>query len=879
MARCRSCALLAAVAALCLGAPGCANRAKVIFFVHITAPDGTPAAVDALRVTLHHVRLNEIHVLRYPAVDGPTIDFPTSFAARLHGDIVDGDQFEIEVVGESAGADVVSGSTTADADVAKVVDVDLAVLPLASCGDGVVGGTEACDSSDLAGTSCMDLGFTAGMLACAGDCTFDTGACTTAVVCGDGVAGLGEDCDGGDLDGDDCTTIGQGFVGGTLACSATCMFVTAGCQVPPGCGDGVLDTGEQCDTTLPPGATCSTATGGALTMGALACTAGCAFDVTACNECGNGTAEGTEQCDGADLGASDCTTEGFGGGALACTGSCSFDTTGCYDAPTVPVLRLPMNNAYLGSIFVVGSRRPLFDWDPSTSMGGPSLTYDIQYTTDATFATGVTSATTVLTNQTPSVDLTVSMIAPVGARYYWHVRACAGTVCSAYSPARWVNAGRSDRDFNGDGYADVAVGAYTNDAGGSDAGRVYVYFGGSGATVNATADGTLTGVIGDLLGESVAAAGDVNADGYADLVVTGGGSAHVYLGGSGSSFDATEDGSITTVGSAPAAGAGDVNGDGYGDIIAGAAGETVYVAFGAPGTTFPGTVNAVLTTSSPGNGFGAAVSSAGDLNGDGFADLLVGAPTDDAAAANAGAAYVFYGGAGTSVDATSDGTLLGELAGDDFGAAVASAGDANDDGYGDLVVGAPWNDAGAMTAGRAYVYYGGPTFDATPNGTLTGAGAGDEFGYAVSGAGDVNADGADDVLVGAVFSDAGGLLSGAAYVYYGGGVGIFDSVSNGTLLGVAGAILGGAVAGAGDMNGDTYADIIVGASNASMTGSAFVYFGGAGAFNTTADGTLMGAVAGDQFGGAVADGPRRTGLDLQLVLIAARRRRLARPRF
>jgi hypothetical protein len=184
-----------------------------------------------------------------------------------------------------------------------------------------------------------------------------------------------------------------------------------------------------------------------------------------------------------------------------------------------------------------------------------------------------------------------------------------------------------------------------------------------------------------------------------------------------------------------------------------------------------------------------------------------------------------------------------------------------------------------MTAGRAYVYYGGPTFDATPNGTLTGAGAGDEFGYAVSGAGDVNADGADDVLVGAVFSDAGGLLSGAAYVYYGGGVGIFDSVSNGTLLGVAGAILGGAVAGAGDMNGDTYADIIVGASNASMTGSAFVYFGGAGAFNTTADGTLMGAVAGDQFGGAVADGPRRTGLDLQLVLIAARRRRLARPRF
>jgi len=193
------------------------------------------------------------------------------------------------------------------------------------------------------------------------------------------------------------------------------------------------------------------------------------------------------------------------------------------------------------------------------------------------------------------------------------------------------------------------------------------------------------------------------------------------------------------------------------------------VAIGAPGDHYGANVGGaaylfssngalLFTFNNPtlasGDRFGISVASAGDVNGDGFADVIVGAWANDAGGADAGRAYVYFGG--PAADATPDLALTGAAANDSFGYSVASAGDVNGDGFADLLVGAYGSDAGGADAGRAYVYFGGPAADATPDLTLTGAAANDVFGYSAASAGDVNGDGFDDIMVGAFLSDAGG---------------------------------------------------------------------------------------------------------------------------
>jgi hypothetical protein len=335
-------------------------------------------------------------------------------------------------------------------------------------------------------------------------------------------------------------------------------------------------------------------------------------------------------------------------------------------------------------------------------------------------------------------------------------------------------------DVNGDGYADLIVGAYGNNAGGADAGRAYVYHGGPGA--DAVADLTLTGAAAsEHFGISVSGAGDVNGDGYADVIVgadgndaggTEAGRAYVYHGGPGA--DAVAD--LTLTGAAAndefglsVSGAGDVNGDGYADVIVGAylndaggadAGRA-YVYFGGPGAD--AVADLTLTGAAASDNFGVSVSGAGDVNGDGYGDVIVGAYLNDAGGRNAGRASVYHGGPGA--DAVADLTLTGAAAGDLFGVSVSGAGDVNGDGYGDVIVGADLNDAGGSSAGRAYVYHGGPGADAVADLTLTGAAVGDLFGVSVSGAGDVNGDGNADVIVGAYGNDSGGADAGRAYLY------------------------------------------------------------------------------------------------------------------
>jgi hypothetical protein len=390
-------------------------------------------------------------------------------------------------------------------------------------------------------------------------------------------------------------------------------------------------------------------------------------------------------------------------------------------------------------------------------------------------------------------------------------------------------------DVNGDGFDDLVVGAYQSDFGGLDAGQAYLFFGGS--RPDSRPDLVLTGEApGDLFGVAVAIVGDVNKDGYADILVgaygndargANAGRAYLYFGGP------RPDGRPDVVLSGEAAGdafgysvagAGDVNRDGYADFMVGAyensargaAAGRVYVYYGGPHPD--DRPDLVLNGEAPGDLFGISVASAGDVNGDGASDLIVGAYQNDAGGQDAGRAYIFFGG--PYVDDRPDLVLTGAAAGDYFGFSVASAGDFNHDGFSDVIVGAYHNDAGGAEAGRAYVYFGDPHPDATPDLTLTGEAAGDAFGYGVAGAGDLNGDGFADVVVGAYGNDAGGSAAGRAYVYYGGKAP--DTLPDFTVTGEATLDnLGYAVSSAGNLQGEGIADLVVAAPFANA-GSVYV---------------------------------------------------------
>ena len=435
-------------------------------------------------------------------------------------------------------------------------------------------------------------------------------------------------------------------------------------------------------------------------------------------------------------------------------------------------------------------------------------------------------------------------------------------------------------DVNGDGYCDVIVGAPDNQSNGAGAGRAYIYFG--GAAMDNIADAVLTGdAAGDALGISVACAGDVNGDGYGDVIVgahlndaggTNAGRVYLYLNSLSGSDIADEFFTGYAAGDElgySVANAGDVNGDGYPDVIVGApqynSGQgRAYIFFGGPGMN--NTADVVLTGATSHIYFGTSVASAGDVNGDGYSDVIVGAPSSG----GSGQAIIFFGGA--SMDNTPDVTLSGEAASNDFGHSVAGAGDVNGDGYSDVIVGALYNSANGSHAGRAYIFLGGPGMDNTADLILTGKAAGDEFGGSVAGAGDVNGDGYSDVIVGAIGSDVGGSAAGQAYIFFGGAS--MDTTADVVFTGeAAGDFFGNAVACAGDVNGDGYSDVIVGAyysdANGVESGRAYVFFGGA-VMDNMADVALTGEAPGDHFGTSVACAGDVNGDGYSDVVVGAR---------
>jgi len=406
-------------------------------------------------------------------------------------------------------------------------------------------------------------------------------------------------------------------------------------------------------------------------------------------------------------------------------------------------------------------------------------------------------------------------------------------------------------DVNNDGYADLIVGAYYNDAGGTNAGRADVYSGQTG-TLLYRFTGTAAG---DRFGRSVSGAGDVNNDGYDDLIVgadyndaggTDAGRAYVYSGQTGGLLYTFTGAATYDYFGFSVSGAGDVNNDGYADLIVGAIYNDAGGTYAGRAYVYSGQTGALLYTftgAAAYDNFGISVSGAGDVNNDGYADLIVGALYNNAGGFAAGRAYVYSGQTGALLY-----TFTGEAADDNFGISVSGAGDVNNDGYADLIVGAPLNNAGGPFVGRAYVFSSQELCSYEEFHAFTGEAEGDLFGYSVSGAGDVNNDGYADLIVGAPYNGAGGTSAGRAYVYSGHTRALLYTFTGEA----AGNQFGYSVSGAGDVNNDGYADLIVGApgndAGGTDAGRAYVYSGQTGALLYT----FTGEAAYDDFGGSVS---------------------------
>jgi uncharacterized repeat protein (TIGR01451 family) len=419
-------------------------------------------------------------------------------------------------------------------------------------------------------------------------------------------------------------------------------------------------------------------------------------------------------------------------------------------------------------------------------------------------------------------------------------------------------------DVNGDGYADIAVGAAGH---GNERGKAYLYYG-SPTGLSLAPDWTATGEAeGDAFGTSVATAGDVNGDGFADVVVgalgypagANQGKAYLYY-GSVAGLSPVADWSASGEHGGDSFGvsattAGDVNGDGYADLVVGAHGYPNGVsrgkAYAYHGSAAGLSLTPVwtITGENDDDGLGLFVSAAGDANGDGYADVTVGAV---GYGSDRGKAYVYYG-TRTGLNLTPDWTAVGENGGDRFGAGLATAGDVDGDGYADLLVGAYGYPSGAYR-GKAYLYHGataGPS--ASPDWTASGENDGDRFGRSVATAGDVNGDGYADVIDGAVGY---GSDRGKAYVYHGMGGGLAAAPAFVASGENGGEGFGYAVASAGDVNGDGYGDLVAGAYGylaGDEQGRAYVYHGGPGGLSSVPVLTLTGEIgARSDFGVAAA---------------------------
>lgn len=424
-------------------------------------------------------------------------------------------------------------------------------------------------------------------------------------------------------------------------------------------------------------------------------------------------------------------------------------------------------------------------------------------------------------------------------------------------------------DVNGDGYADVIVGAPSYDGVGNNSGQAYVYLG-SASGLNTTEYWMQGGeVASDNFGRSVSTAGDVNGDGFSDIIVGAdgygdGGRAYVYLStanGPSVSDDWEDYGNNNNhLGSALQT-AGDVNADGYADVLVGAdtfsggdTAEGVVYLYEGSSTGLSTVAQWTNEGNNAGANMGCSVGTAGDVNGDGYADAIAGAEDFTNGETEEGRAFVFAGSA-SGLISPAIWTAEANEANAKFGSCVSTAGDVNGDGYADVIVGAHQYDGGTPYDGRAFVYHGNTGgVSAVADTVLMSDQENTAFGYAVSTAGDVNGDGYSDVIVGDRWYVDEAAVVGRVFVYAGSDQGISTSATW-TLIAPdpesEAGTFGHVVNTAGDVNGDGYADVIVGAPSYGSGGRVFLYEGSAQGLSTTAVWHADGNQLYAQFGSAV----------------------------
>lgn len=513
--------------------------------------------------------------------------------------------------------------------------------------------------------------------------------------------------------------------------------------------------------------------------------------------------------------------------------------------PAIPSLRSPPMGTTTGSVHATASLRPRLVWRPAPGATRYELAVDDSCQT-ASFRTCLFPSPEIMetdltdTTFTPAADLPVAMSQPVGRRYFWRVRACNDDGCSEWSEVWYLDVGRLADDVNGDGYGDLVIGIDSEAGGTAEVGAAYIAFGRpTPGTITTSRLPDPANEVDARFGSAVAMVGDVNADGYGDVAIgswrndegTRTGVVFLYLGqGTWPAVVADENTTLVLAIGAPATafgaavtGRGDVNGDGYGDIAISAVSFDgalptmpgyVYVDFGRPTWSFS-LVGSELVVPDPAGeaagafGFGLGL---GDLNEDGRADVLAGAPLADNLLGRAAAFF-----APTSIPSTpftldtpsvtfpSPGTT-GMVAHGWTITTCSSPGDPTT-----LAIAAPLESMPATNAGVVRLY---PAMDPWPS-TITTAGralpepAGSfvgHMGWAMR-CGDVNGDGTAELVSGAPTGDD----AGAVYIYDNAGALPTAPLVTLTPGGTSG-ILGSSLS-VTDWNGDGVADVFAGAPN------------------------------------------------------------------
>ena len=353
--------------------------------------------------------------------------------------------------------------------------------------------------------------------------------------------------------------------------------------------------------------------------------------------------------------------------------------------------------------------------------------------------------------------------------------------------ARFGSSVSTAGDVNGDGYSDLIVGAPTFDNGQNDEGRAFVFYGGATGFSSSPDWVTESNAASSLYGTSVSTAGDVNGDGFDDVIV-------------GAPF-----------------------------FVNGESEEGRFQVFHGSAAGLSTTPARTVESNRVGAALGWSVCTAGDVNQDGFADVIVGAPLDENGQVDEGRAYLYLGSA-AGIAATPAWTGESNGVGAQYGISVSTAGDVNGDGFADVIVGADRFDNGENNEGRAFVYHGSAAgLSTTAAWTAESNQSQAQFGHAVAGAGDVNGDGYSDVIVGANLYD--NILSdeGRTFAYHGSATGLSTTFAWDAGPNQQDARWGSSVATAGDYNGDSYADIILGAplfGNTTPHGGAFFLYSG-----------------------------------------------------